>query len=129
MTTVRRRFLADLALVSAEVSTTGTIRLLQGVVHHYCAAPVSRASRWGGATPSRWYGTVYATPASACPSKLKLVTLPTAHCRVLGLCHSGLCSAARRVTQMGSWWLTHTASWPAAASRARSTTRHTRSAT
>src|ERR1017187_2930390 len=29
-----------------------------------------------------------------------------------GLCHSRLPSAIRRVTQMGSWWLTHTASAP-----------------
>ncbi len=49
---------------------------------------------------------------------MKLVTLPSAHSRVAGLCHSRLRSAIRRVTQMGSWWLTHTASCPAAAARA-----------
>ena len=31
--------------------------------------------------------------------------------REVGLCHSRLRSAIRRATQMGSWWLTHTASW------------------
>jgi hypothetical protein len=53
---------------------------------------------------------------------VKLVTLPSAHSRITGLCHSRLPSAIRRVTQMGSWWLTHTASAPAAAARAVSTT-------
>jgi hypothetical protein len=54
---------------------------------------------------------------SSSPSKVKLVTDPSAHWREFGLCHRRLFSAARRLTQIGSWWLTHTASWPRAASR------------
>ena len=49
------------------------------------------------------------------PANMKLVTLPSAHCRRRGSCQSRWPSAASRATQIGSWWLTRTASWPLAA--------------
>ena len=48
-----------------------------------------------------------------------LVSEASPHCRWVGMCESGLPSTSRRSVQIGSWWLTQTASWPSAASRAR----------
>src|SRR5215472_13730284 len=111
LTTVRR-----LAL-----NTGGSFVLLQGVVPVYCAVSGSRTCRRGG--------TAYETPASSSPSNVKLVTLPSAHWRLFGLCQRCLCSAASRLIQIGSWWLTQIASCPRAASRARSITWRIRAAT
>ncbi len=49
---------------------------------------------------------------------MKLVSEASEHCRRRGSCHSRRRSANERRIQIGSWWLTHTASCPRAASRA-----------
>src|SRR5690606_25791335 len=67
-------------------------------------------------------GSLYSTPTMPpAASKRIVVTDARVHSRLRGSCHRRRPSAASRVVQMGSWWLTMTASWPSARSRASST--------
>ena len=59
--------------------------------------------------------------------KVREVSEASAHSRRAGLCTSERPSVASRIIQIGAWWLTMTASWPRAASRASTTAARIRS--
>ena len=87
-----------------------------GATPPHDAAAARRRSRAGGRPrpPAR----CRSRARSRSSSQVMLVSDARPHCRRSGRCHSRRPSTKRRIVQIGSWWLTQTASCPSAASRA-----------